>query len=151
MDANTALGDAGTAIGIAETATAIAKGANQAVTFANYSEVIEILNNAVANVYNAGQNLYIIDTNVPDLWISENVDTPKIYEYTTDEAFVEDLVSNGKVTLGWHAVSMLETQKVDLTEYATKEELGDIETALDEIITLQEGLIILPNAEEVEF
>ena len=149
-NANYASADAGTAMAVAEKALSIAKGANQALTFADYSNVIETLLNAEAEVYKAGQNIYVIDTDVPDLWVSENVDTPKVYEYTTDEAFIEDLVTNGKVTLGWYAVSMLETQKVDLTNCATREEVGEIETALDEIITIQEALI-LPDAEEVEF
>ena len=150
LTANAAQTDAVTAITNAETAVKIAKGANQSKTFADYLAVITTLNNAESSVYNAGQNIYVIKTDVPDLWISETVDTPKFYTYSTDETFIEDLVTNGKITIGFYAVSMLETQKVNLTEYATKEELGDIDAALDEIITLQEGLI-LPDAEEVEF
>lgn len=124
--ADTAFKDAQTAIDRSVSALQIAKGANQSKTFADYLAVITTLNGAEANVYNAGQNLYVITKDVPDLWISENVDTAQFYTYSTDEAFIEDLVTNGKVTVGWYAVSMLETQKVDLTEYASKKSVEDI-------------------------
>lgn len=53
-----------------------------------------------------GDNLYIRATDVPDYWWDGSAAQP------------------------------LETQKVDLTEYATKAELGDIDKALDESIAL---------------
>jgi hypothetical protein len=57
------------------------------------------------------------------------------------EAFINELNTNGCVRVGKFKFSALETQKVDLTEYATKEEVGDIETALDHIIAIQNEMI----------
>ena len=181
-----------------DTVESIAKGANQAVPFANYRTMINALN-AVQDPdkYNIGQNIYIRTVNVPDLWISgvTTVIPDDAHIYTTDENFVNELNEKGYVWLDMFQLSQLETQKANLTNCATKEELrnvdnkvgeiisgatlvhtaqnadralfdwngndihlhyatktevGEIETALDEIITLQEALI-LPDAEEVEF
>ena len=64
-----------------------------------------------------GDIFLIVDTDVPDYWVS--IDDMKLYK--------------------------METSKIDLSEYATMDDinqaLGDIETALDSIITIQNTLI----------
>ena len=62
----------------------------------------------------------IITLQVPDLWISGIESTSQTYTYTTDEAFTTELNTNGYVQVGYYKLSALETQKVDLTDYATK-------------------------------
>lgn len=108
----------------------IAKGANQALSYGNYSTMITAFNALAADVYNVGQNVMIVTLEVPDLWISTIESTSSQYTYTTDEAFINSLKINGYVQVGYYRLSALETQKVDLTEYAKTEniptELADL-------------------------
>ena len=67
--------------------------------------------------YRLGQSIYITTLGVPDLWISEILDTAITYTYTSDADFIATLGLNGKVQVGHYCVSALETQKVDLTNY----------------------------------
>ena len=107
-----------------ETLTAvesIAKGANQALSFQSYEEMINVFNDnpAVTADLNVGQNIMIVTLNVPDLWVYFNGSSEEnfnLYTYTTDEAFVEELKTNGYVHVGFLKLSALETQKVDLTD-----------------------------------
>ena len=95
----------------------IAKGANQAISYSNYSAMITAINAMSNTALNVGQNIYIITLDVPDLWISSIESTSSTYTYTTDEAFITALETNGYVQVGYYKLSALETQKVDLTTY----------------------------------
>ena len=109
----------------------IAKGANQSFAFENYDTMIFSVRAMGPTELNVGQNIYIKTLGVPDLWVSKRDTDLWNYTYTTDEAFVADLMGNGGVKVGYYTLSALETQKVDLTNYATK---GDVETAKTEAI-----------------
>lgn len=98
----------------------IAKGANQALSYGNYPTMITAFNNLDDDVYNVGQNIYIITTEVPDLWISSIESTSVQYDYRGDVNFVNSLKTNGYVQVGYYKLSALETQKVDLTNYVQK-------------------------------
>ena len=117
-----------------EKTTSIAKGANQALSFKNYQEFIECFNeymnsHETNDYYNIGQNIMIETIDVPDLWVSGSFEFHDCefnpYTYTSDEAFIEELKTNGSVHIGWYIFSQLETQKVDLTEYPTTEEMNE--------------------------
>lgn len=97
----------------------IAKGANQAISYGNYSTMVTAFNSLASDIYNVGQNVMIITLEVPDLWISGIESTSSPYTYTTDEAFTTALETDGYVQVGYYKLSALETQKVDLTNYAT--------------------------------
>ena len=57
---------------------------------------------------------------VPDLWVYSVENTSVQYTYTTDEDFITytNQATGGQV--GYYKLAQLETQKVDLTDYATK-------------------------------
>lgn len=97
----------------------IAKGANQAVGYNNYSAMITAINAMDDEEYNIGQNVYIVTINVPDLWVSNIESTSSTYTYVDDATVINDLETNGYVQVGYYKLSMLETQKVDLTNYVT--------------------------------
>lgn len=97
----------------------IAKGANQALSYSNYQAMITAFNSLDDDVYNVGQNVMIVTLEVPDLWISGIESTSSTYIYTTDSAIVSDLQITGYIQVGYYKLSMLETQKVDLTNYVT--------------------------------
>ena len=104
-----------------ETVESIAKGANQAISFYSYFDMITALNAAEPKKYNVGQNIYIDDLGVPDLWISRQSPSHFDYFYNTsdqsNEALIETMKQYKSAPIGYYEVSMLETQKVDLTEY----------------------------------
>ncbi len=113
-----------------ETALSIAKGANQAVSFYNYNHLTVTLNDHPSAVYCVGQNLYLAALNIPDLWVYQVYDSYIKYDYVDDATFLKDMQdSSGILRIGCYEVSMLETQKVDLTDYATKEELEEVDTS----------------------
>lgn len=97
----------------------IAKGANQAVGYNSYSDMITAINAMDDNEYNIGQNLYIVTVEVPDLWVSSVESTSSTYTYVDDATVINDLNTNGYIQVGYYKLSMLETQKVDLTNYIT--------------------------------
>lgn len=101
----------------------LAKGANRPETFNTYSEMIIALNEADEFEYYKGQNVMIVELYVPDLWISYVESDKQEYVYISDEAFAEQLKSEGSVQIGYYKVSALETQKVDLSEYPKKHEV----------------------------
>ena len=111
-----------------ETARNIAKGRNQAVAFDNYEAMITALNALDSTEYKVGQNIYIETVKVPDLWVSSVESILNTFTYTSDDDFVALLERNTTVQVGHYKLAMLETQKVDLTEYA---KTADVENNLE--------------------
>lgn len=137
----------------------IAKGANKALSFVDYSSMVNAINNLPVRedgALNIGQNIYIQTLDVPDLWISDaNPYEGDQYTYTTDEDFINELMANGRVKVGYYSLSALETQKVNLSEYAKTENVysrTEIDTMfgtyVDEVAELvDENLALLGGVE----
>lgn len=100
-------------------------GSNKAVSFENYREMINSLLSKSADVYEVGQNIMIVTLQVPDLWISSVEENSIVYQYTTDDQIISKLNENGFIQIGYYKLSALETQKVDLSNYYTKEEINE--------------------------
>ena len=83
---------------IANEALAIAKGRTKASVFETYLSMVEYLKSATNTEFNIGDNLLIKELGVPDYWVS---------------AILED--NSGYY--GYYEVSLLETEKIDLTNY----------------------------------
>lgn len=98
-------------------------GANKALSFENYSTMVGSLNILENSACTVGQNIMIVTLNVPDLWISKILSEKVTYEYLDDNAIIELLKSNGHIDIGYYRLSVLETQKVDLDEFAKKEDV----------------------------
>ena len=80
-------------------------------------------------LYKVGTNVYIIEREVPDLWISyiehsHHEINAEDFSVGLKETIIEALKNDGSITIGYYTFSALETQKVDLTNYATKDEAG---------------------------
>lgn len=88
----------------ANQAKSIAEGRVRAVVFDTVAAMTAALKAAAKTDYKIGDNLLIEETGVPDYWISGILDT-----------------NTG--TYGYYTISPLETQKVDLTEYAKTADL----------------------------
>lgn len=103
------------------TVKSIAEGANIAIVFDSYSALVTFFN-AESDSLKVGTNLYVKTIDVPDLWISAVESTSVSYTYTTDQDFLDHINNNGQI--GYYKFSELETQKVDLSNYATLTDLG---------------------------
>jgi hypothetical protein len=111
--------DSTTIVGAINEVNSVAKGANKALSFTDYKDVISKMSVTGLNV---GQNLYIEELNVPDLWIKTVENTSIPYTYVSDSQFVSDILAGTQI--GYYQLSILETQKVDLTNYYTKNEIN---------------------------
>lgn len=101
----------------------------QATSFASVADMITLVNASTNNAYNVGHNLYIIATSVPDFWVS-SVQTSKVTFSGTPAELIAQIKSNGSVQVGYYKISMLETEKLDLTNYVTTEALNQAIAAL---------------------
>jgi len=90
-------------------ALTIAKGKNRSHVF-NTTEDMEswLSDESNKGLYQQGDNIYIVDLNVPDWWISEVLE-----EVDSETGY-------------YYRVAQLETQKVDLTNYYTKEDTDEL-------------------------
>ena len=104
-----------------ETVESIAKGANQAISFRDYEEMQTELKKLKADDLMIGQSIFIGEKEVPDVWVYEK---QADYETITHSAeiMLTKFINGATVGIGYFILSALETQKVDLTEYATKED-----------------------------
>lgn len=80
--------------------------------------MIDYLNGATATEIRTGFNLYILQLSVPDFWVASS-GTYQAYTYTTDSSFIEQ-IKVAPVRIGYYTISLLETAKVDLTDYVQK-------------------------------
>lgn len=112
------------------TVESIAKGASQAIAFASYSEMQTQLKTYAKDRLKVGQSIFIKTLNVPDVWVYLIMDNCLDYIHTDDE-ILDSFAKGNKIQIGHFALAPLETQKVNLTEYATKSELASaIEDAI---------------------
>lgn len=100
-----------------DTVEAIAKGSTQALAFDTYLDMIRAVKETVTD-WNVGQNIYIGIEDVPDLWVSGVSETFYSPTFMFDETVAEELAENGFIQVGNYVLQPLETEKVDLTEYA---------------------------------
>lgn len=112
---------------------AIAKGADQAESTSTLHTAITLINAFTSGQFNIGQSILIVQIDVPDLWLSSLNLTNVPYTYTTDSAFIAAVIAGGgSLQVGFYNVSFLENNKVDLTEYYTKTEIGTNFLKLDQ-------------------
>jgi hypothetical protein len=102
---------------------AIALGAEKAVSYTNYSEMVRILNGLPRDYFAEGQGINIVAIEVPDLWVAYRSVDNIPYTYTTDKAIIDFISGNGLLQIGYFYLAQKETQKVDLTDYAKKDQV----------------------------
>ncbi len=118
---------------------------NSACSVDDYESLIDTLNETDKDEVNAGQTFHIQTQNVPDLFISEILDSKTTYTYTTDEAIVEALKTTGYIVVGYFKIMSIEAL-TDLSDYFTKEEIATLLadyikfTDIDTIIS-EKGLV----------
>lgn len=125
--ANEAMVAAGVAQGRAEEAYALAEGRSKALVYGTFGE----LGNALYAMHPEtsagdinendwipiGTQLLIEEIDVPDYWVSGYLDTKKPFTTTGGG---EPVAGEDTYEIGYYKISMLESEKVDLSGYATK-------------------------------
>lgn len=108
-NANSALDTANAANATAGEAKAIAQGSQRAIGFATLQSAITALNGYSNTQLKVGDNVYIVETGVPDLWVAAVEQNSVAYNYTTNDAFNDDLVENTLVQVGYYKFAYLES------------------------------------------
>ena len=129
---------------------AIAKGAGNGETVTDIAALVTLLNNALPTDYPYGKNFYIIDTEVPDFWISTIGSVSVPYTYIDDTEFLDDIAVTGSLQIGYYSVSELEGQKVDLTDYYDKS-AADLLLGAKEDITNKSGDVDTDKASTTKY
>ena len=119
-------------------------GASKPYTYDTYPEMITKLNAMSATDINRGQDIMVVQTGIPDVWVAYVEETSVPYTYVDDETFINELLTNGTVQVGYYKLGYLETQKIDLTEYVKIEQLNEKQDKLiaGENITIDENNVI---------
>ena len=118
------------------------KGLQMAVVLDNYSDVVDTFNayNKSDGTFHLGQTVYVREKEVPDLWISDIVDTKKEYTYTNDDDFVRDLNDDNIIQIGCVIVSPLKDEAI-LDDYANASDLAatnaQVQSLLDRVNALE--------------
>lgn len=108
--ANNAVATANSAVATANEAKAIAQGGSQrAIGFATLQAAITALNGYSNTQLKVGDNVYIVETGVPGLWVAAVEQNSVAYNYTTNDAFNDDLVENTLVQVGYYKFAYLES------------------------------------------
>lgn len=108
-NANSAVDTANAANATADEAKAIAQGSQRAIGFATLQAAITALNGYSNSQLKVGDNVYIVETGVPDLWVAAVEPNSVAYNYTTNDAFNDDLVENTLVQVGYYKFAYLES------------------------------------------
>lgn len=108
-NANSAVDKANAANATADEAKAIAQGGQRAIGFATLQAAITALNGYSNTQLKVGDNVYIVETGVPDLWVAAVEQNSVAYNYTTNDAFNDDLVENTLVQVGYYKFAYLES------------------------------------------
>lgn len=108
-NANSAVDTANAANATADEAKAIAQGSQRAIGFATLQAAITALNGYSNTQLKVGDNVYIVETGVPDLWVASVEQNSVAYNYTTNDAFNDDLVENTLVQVGYYKFAYLES------------------------------------------
>ena len=106
--------------------------------FNNLSEMVSRMNVAESGSFKVGDNIFIIATDVPDLWVAGVQDIGIEYSYSNDEILINDLMTNGTIQCGIYTLARLEIGKVDLSGIQSdiselQNQLSGVETALASI------------------
>lgn len=112
-----------------------------AKAYPDLQALVTALNGYSETEMTVGTNLYIQALNVPDLWVYGVENEAVEYEYTDDDAFVSAIRENGFVQIGYYQVSVLETAKVNLSDYYTKSQIDELIQNVNNTISALENRV----------
>lgn len=118
--ADSAVTAAGNAQDKADKAYTLAEGRSRSASYATIPAMQTALQNASNKEFRVGDNIFIEAVNVPDFWISKVNATKGNDTVPPEGSSYEDTYN-----VGYYTISKLETQKVDLSSYATQEYVAE--------------------------
>lgn len=89
-------------------------------TYADYQAFVAAIGALQKSGLKVGDNVYIKTLDVPDMWVTAVNETSTAYTYTNDQAIINALDTTSGLTVGYFSFSKLETEKVNLSAYQTK-------------------------------
>lgn len=104
----------------ADKAYTLAEGRSRSASYATIPAMQTALQNASNKEFRVGDNIFIEAVNVPDFWISKVNATKGNDTVPPEGSSYEDTYN-----VGYYTISKLETQKVDLSSYATQEYVAE--------------------------
>ena len=113
----------------------------------NYGE--ELSDSRSNNYLPVGNNIMIKTIDVPDLWVYGHI-SKAVTVIPSDDEIITMLKTDGYFDIGYLRIAQLETQKVDLSEYYTKETVDSKENELklaDERLKYYGDKDIVPSPE----
>ena len=102
---------------LAQEAKAIAQGRVRAVSKDTLHTAVNYVAGLQVSQLGAGDTVFILETDVPDLWVYEADTTYVQYTWVDNDTFKAALDQYGYVQVGYYKLAMMESQKVDLTNY----------------------------------
>lgn len=112
----------------------------KAKVYDNYSAFVSEVNAMSGSDLQVGNSVYIVDTEVADLWVAKVESSSVQYTYTTDDALMGALTGNKDTTLqiGYYRFCRLETTTIKLTDIIDNEQV--IATSLNELHSAVDGV-----------
>ena len=125
-------------------------------TYADYQAFVAAIGALQKSGLKVGDNVYIKTLDVPDMWVTAVNETSTAYTYTNDQAIINALDTTSGLTVGYFSFSKLETEKVNLSDYQTKND-STLETtsktvvgAINEVKGTADGASSKANANATE-
>ena len=113
-------GELATTKTLAEEAKAIAQGRVRAISKDTLRVAVQYIAGLSVNQLGAGDTIFILETDVPDLWVYEADTTYVQYTWIDNNTFKDALAQYGYVQVGYYKLAMMESEKVDLSDYVKK-------------------------------
>ena len=103
----------------ANQAYTLAEGRSRSASYATIAAMQTALEGASNSQFKVGDNIFIEAVDVPDFWVSKVNTTKGTDKVPASGSF------NSTYNVGYYTISKLETQKVDLSSYATQEYVAE--------------------------
>lgn len=111
-------------------------------SFADYEATVAALTIAAQTDYNIGDNVFVVDNNQKDMWITGIVETP--VSDATAEGLAAALDADTTYTIGYYTVSWLE-DAIDLNNYVPSSRTINGKALTEDIELTAEDVDAIPN------